>query len=348
MPQGHAICEYGSLPGMMVKSSTAPFSLMWTLFDKKCQIKDELTRVLGPPPWTLVASKDPRQVYEFWAKDARTPLVSNIGPQVKSTWEQPPQWVKPGETIRMLYFGDSVDAAQILDVCKEAQFRNIQTLMGGFGRNCPACHIATGLKIVEEFIPGNWPHGPYLDGYTDADSPAVNIPKGFQHLLQSTGDIKPTIVVFNALLWDLGRLHQHNRSEHMQQHLTKAFVNEHMRLLGSWLTMIERSVPADALLVYHNAAFPRLKDCRTNTENAHEPLGHQIHIMQLNQAGKHVLRNRTRWHLVDYGQMSEATMLDFAHLRDGLHPNQQFMMQGLNIILNLYREHKLESARPGG
>ena len=39
--------------------------------------------------------------------------------------------------------------------------------------------------------------------------------------------------------------------------------------------------------------------------------------------------------------MSEATMMDFAHLRDGLHPNPQFLAQTFNIILNLYREHRL-------
>ena len=49
--------------------------------------------------------------------------------------------------------------------------------MGGFGRNCPACNFPSGLRIVEEFIPGVWPSGPYLDEYTDADAPQFNIPK---------------------------------------------------------------------------------------------------------------------------------------------------------------------------
>ena len=49
--------------------------------------------------------------------------------------------------------------------------------MGGFGRNCPACNFPSGLRIVQEFIPGVWPSGPYLDEYTDADAPQFNIPK---------------------------------------------------------------------------------------------------------------------------------------------------------------------------
>ena len=73
------------------------------------------------------------------------------------------------------------------------------------------------------------------------------------------------------------------------------------------------------------------------------PHGADLHampqIMQLNQAGRHVVSQRPRWHLLDYGMISEATAVDGAHLRDGLHPNSAFVIQGLNIMLNLYREH---------
>lgn len=66
----------------MVKSATAPFSLTWELFDENCQLQDELSRIIGPPPWTFIHSQDPRIPYQFWAKDSRTPMISNIGPQV--------------------------------------------------------------------------------------------------------------------------------------------------------------------------------------------------------------------------------------------------------------------------
>lgn len=63
------------------------------------------------------------------------------------------------------------------------QTETMQVVAGGFGRNCPACRIGTGIKMVEEFVPGNWPSGPYLDHYTDADAPQLNIPKvGSLHL----------------------------------------------------------------------------------------------------------------------------------------------------------------------
>ena len=55
----------------------------------------------------------------------------------------------------------------------------------------------------------------------------------------SAGDLRPHIVVFNANLWDLGRLHVHNKLEHSQQFLTPAFVSMYMSLLDQWLRVIE-------------------------------------------------------------------------------------------------------------
>lgn len=46
--------------------------------------------------------------------------------QVQSVWEQPPGWTKAGEIIKVLYFGDSVDAHQIMDLCKQAESRAVQ------------------------------------------------------------------------------------------------------------------------------------------------------------------------------------------------------------------------------
>ena len=47
--------------------------------------------------------------------------------QVKAQNAYPPapQWIKNGEVIRMLVYGDSVDSAQVLDACREAFFRGI-------------------------------------------------------------------------------------------------------------------------------------------------------------------------------------------------------------------------------
>ena len=55
-------------------------------------------------------------------------------------------------------------------------------------------------------------------------------------------------------------------------------------------------MPADALLVYHNAAYPRLKDCRVGTNHHHEVTGDQLHIMALNAAGKQVVSQRPRYY----------------------------------------------------
>ena len=85
-------------------------------------------------------------------------------------------WANPSDNVTMLFFGDSTDAALVLDMCREAPLHQRIPYYGGFGRNCPVCMLP-GLHMVQEFIPGVFPHGPYFEGYTDADSPQVNIPK---------------------------------------------------------------------------------------------------------------------------------------------------------------------------
>ena len=50
-----------------------------------------------------------------------------------------------------------------------------------------------------------------------------------------------------------------------------------------------------------------------------------------------VVKERPRWHLVDFGHMSEA-FITGAHLRDPHHPREDFMMKALDIYLNLHAE----------
>ena len=78
------------------------------------------------------------------------------------------------------------------------------------------------------------------------------------------------------------------------QDIADHWILDHISRQCRCLYVMQGAVPADTLLVYHNAAFPRLKDCRTGTHNGHEPLGHQTHVMQLNNAGRQVMSNRTR------------------------------------------------------
>ena len=51
-----------------------------------------------------------------------------------------------------------------------------------------------------------------------------------------------------------------------------------------------------------------------------------------------VMAANPRWHLVDYGLMSE-TFLGGSHIRDLHHPKPFFLLQALNIFLNLQQEH---------
>ena len=58
------------------------------------------------------------------------------------------------------------------------------------------------------------------------------------------GDMRPSIVVFNGLLWDLGRLYTHNKFELSLPILSRDFVRTHMALLNTWMAYIEVSRPS--------------------------------------------------------------------------------------------------------
>lgn len=64
------------------------------------------------------------------------------------------------------------------------QALHAQAILGGFGRNCPACKLGSGIHFVQEFVPGSWPIGPYLDHYGNGDAPQFNIPK--VHIVRQT------------------------------------------------------------------------------------------------------------------------------------------------------------------
>ena len=52
-----------------------------------------------------------------------------------------------------------------------------------------------------------------------------------------------------------------------------------------------------------------------------------------------------RWQLVDYDQMSMPFSLTGLHLRDGIHAGPAFLAQVLNIYLNLYKQHLIETGQ---
>ena len=68
--------------------------------------------------------------------------------------------------------------------------------------------------------------------------------QGFQDLMTVSGDIRPSIVVFNGLLWDLGRLHTHNKFEHSLPILSNAFVGTYMTFLNTWMAYMEVRRPS--------------------------------------------------------------------------------------------------------
>ena len=60
-----------------------------------------------------------------------------------------------------------------------------------------------------------------------------------------------------------------------------------------------------------------------------------------------IVADNPRWHLVDLGAMSDS-FLTGGHLRDWHHPNTNFMLQVVNVYLNLYHQHGSQTADSGG
>ena len=76
--------------------------------------------------------------------------------------------------------------------------------------------------------------------------------QGFQHMQMATGRLKPDIVVFNALLWDVARLYAFG-PEHLQQEtLRNDFVQLWTKMLDFWLQRIEVS---DCAACKHMTAY---------------------------------------------------------------------------------------------
>ena len=69
----------------------------------------------------------------------RLPLQVNVS----SAWQPAPEWAHRGEPIRMMVFGDSVDANLILDVCAEATAHGIPVSSHLLSRDIPSAQHHT-------------------------------------------------------------------------------------------------------------------------------------------------------------------------------------------------------------
>ncbi len=68
------------------------------------------------------------------------------------------------------------------------------------------------------------------------------------------------------------------------------------------------------------------------------PLGRAVYVAQLNAALRQVAASR-QVPLVDYERMSAGLGFD-QYLSDNTHPNDQFMLQALNLYLNMYEQRR--------
>jgi hypothetical protein len=96
--------------------------------------------------------------------------------------------------------------------------------------------------------------------------------------------------------------------------------------------MLQDFTDAGTILVYHNAACPRVGQDRDWLES--RQLGRWAHIAQLNTAAAAVVARQPRWHLLDFGRMSLPYCFNGSHMRDAHHPKPWFMLNALNILFN--------------
>jgi hypothetical protein len=90
-----------------------------------------------------------------------------------------------------------------------------------------------------------------------------------------------------------------------------------------------------ALLLVHTTAV-----VRHSKEGlaAAKPLGRAVYVTQLNAALRQLAAER-RLPLVDYERMSAGLGFD-QYLSDNTHPSDAFMLQGLQVMLNVYEQRR--------
>lgn len=304
-------CEFGSLPGTIVSAEEGKHT--WQVYDRRCQLRSLLPTYLG-----LAASEGEDVVKEQDIKD-----------------------------VTMLLLGDSIDRATVWDVNDTAHGARNSKLQSMLNEHWRVALRLPHLEMVYQFAPGSHMIGPYHDDVPWNMTIANALPRGFELHRLLTGRESPNVVVFSNILWDLGRwlflseIAEPERMEHFGKPLLREQEFLPVELLEEWrqdtllqMKRIEKRVDHDALLIYHNAAFALLADCKNGTHHIQKGLGKRTHLIQLNALARQVVSENPRWHMVDFGAMSES-FLSGRHLRDFHHPNQQFMLQAMNMYLNL-------------
>ncbi|EIE18040.1 hypothetical protein COCSUDRAFT_55044 [Coccomyxa subellipsoidea C-169] len=250
--------------------------------------------------------------------DPTCPLVDCISNYLESEHQV------PFPTI--LIFGDSVDRFLIDDFHQVVDDKVDMP---------EAKKVALKSKFTRHHTPGVSLEGPYHLNEVLPKSPQMVIDeakRSFESLAQV-----PDVVVFNANLWDIGRLWAWDRGTFSHDHLDESFSRDWLRNGSHILQLIQVSF-ASSVLIAHTTALPALESCDTD-RHAQAPTGRRTHVVQLNALLRELVLQNPRWHLVDVELLTLHFWPVDKYLRDTHHPLPFVTMNMLNVYLNLYLDY---------
>ncbi|CAL8466161.1 g5697 [Coccomyxa elongata] len=314
-------CGFGTLPGVWVEQHDLPEQSgtiadilieglpIWTPLDQQCQLEPLLLQ-------HLQGAGD--------MKDGSEAQQHHIG---------------------ILLFGDSVDYRIARTFCNAALGRGLEHMTDdGIARH----HNLTGicqtpsLTVAKQHISSASLDGPY---WWDMIFPPVpSITAGIQKFTAMEGG-PPDVIMIASNFWDIAALYFHGGQKFGGTPLEHRIFPQNF--MTSWtqnfttiLTHLQESVPEGTLLAYHTEHIP----VQTTDPGKWETDAYLFqHVAQLNAAGRHVAQS-LGFQVVDFeamaAQLPKDDMLD-----DITHPKPDFLLQVLNMLLNIEREHRRQQHR---
>ncbi|KAK9866804.1 hypothetical protein WJX84_006515 [Apatococcus fuscideae] len=250
-----------------------------------------------------------------------------------------PAALSSSRKTRILIFGDSVDRMTVNDTCLATSTipEPVEPVGQHEDRYLLLCETASLVMGVQSMI-GIQPQGPYRWNLTG--TPRDRIQHGAAAFRNAAGG-EPDIVLFATSLWDIATWLDHTQLLESEDIDDLAFANW-MTDFGSALAYIKELTPSTPVHIFHTAASTDSVDCQGWQLHLH--LNEHAHIAQLNAAGRWSAK-QAGWHVVDFEMMTSKFVHKRLYLRDRAHPSPWFLLQAVNIYLNLYH-HQLAGAAP--
>ncbi|BDA42879.1 hypothetical protein COCOBI_03-7720 [Coccomyxa sp. Obi] len=315
-PTENGVCKYGTLSGGWISSKgrallpwqdeqellNMTFSV-WQPYCPSCQLQPLLTPYLemGDAP------EDPR--------------AAKLRP------------------LSILLFGDSVDFRIVKFFCNLALDREPDDFgFPGVEDRLKLQGICKTpkLTLAKYHISSVSLEGPYWN-HIDFP-PQQSIRDGLDFFFKAHGSA-PDVVMLSSNFWDISKAfadggYRFDGTVLGKELLPDEWIHAWIQNFTTILTQLKESVPDSTMLAYHTLHVPHQTSDPTYWET--DPFLRQ-HVAQINAAGRYVA-SQQHFHVLDMEsmalQLSKATILI-----DRTHPGPDFMMQVLNMLLNMEEAH---------